>query len=203
MRANNSGITANLKDAVLLEEQRRADLPTNVAAWKRGAAAAHALREQERLETPISDDRLCELAGVPTNTITSAQTAQKSGPLSFILDKGKNKAAIVMRKRYATARRFDLARLIGDRITHHKEGRFFPATEAFTYRQKLQRAFAAELLCPVDALKERLEGDFGSEAIEDAAQHFRVSPYAVQWVLVDHKLLDFQAMSADARLQAA
>jgi Zn-dependent peptidase ImmA (M78 family) len=87
-------------------------------------------------------------------------------------------------------RRFELARLLGDRFVGAAGDRLHPATRALTFRQKWQRAFAAELLCPFDGLAEVLEGDLSDEGIESAAGRFGVSELAVRMVLVSHGLLE-------------
>lgn len=54
----------------------------------------------------------------------------------------------------------------------------------------MQRAFAAELLCPVGSLVDFLEDDFSDEAREEAAERFEVSPFAVTAVLVNNGKLE-------------
>jgi Zn-dependent peptidase ImmA (M78 family) len=73
----------------------------------------------------------------------------------------------------------------------------------YTYRQKLQRAFAAELLCPLSALEEKLGGDYLAEAREDAAHHFAVSERTVTAMLVNHRLLDRDYLDGDPEILAA
>lgn len=184
-------------DVVRLEPGRKKRLPTGVA-WQRGAEAARALRLQEHLDTPISNEHLCAMAGVPRNTLTAAH---KPSPLSFVLDEGK-KSRLVLRSKFLTGRRFAMARLIGDRALQNGDDRLFPATDAFTYRQKQQRAFAAELLCPFEPLADRLKGDFSPEAIEEAADHFKVSERTVLTLLVNHNLLDREALDPEDELAA-
>jgi len=69
-----------------------------------------------------------------------------------------------------------------------------PATRTYTYRQKLQRAFAAEFLCPFEALDDLMEGDFSDEAIQDAAAHYNVSELAVRTLLVIHNRIDQESL---------
>lgn len=47
-----------------------------------------------------------------------------------------------------------------------------PATGTFTYRQKIQRAFAGEFLSPIDALLGFLNDDLSDEKQQDAAEHY-------------------------------
>jgi hypothetical protein len=51
-----------------------------------------------------------------------------------------------------------------------------------TARQKFQRAFAAEFLCPINSLVEYLSEDFSDTALEDAALRFR---FEVQHLLFE------------------
>ena len=85
--------------------------------------------------------------------------APESVPLSFVLDRNAREARMVLRSRWQTGRRFDLARLIGDRVIV-SGGALHPATRTYTYRQKAQRSFAAELLSPFEAVDDMLAGDY-------------------------------------------
>lgn len=195
MIANQIGCDSSPRDGVRLAN--RAQLPSRgeVPAWRRGADVAQALRSQEHLDgQPISNQRLAEMAG------TRAETLDRSGDrsdLSFAIDGEGDAGRIVLRPRWETSRRFDLARLIGDRIAVNEVGRLFPATRTFTYRQKLQRSFAAEFLCPFDALDDWLEGDYSPEMQDDAAEYFNVSPLTVGTLLVNHGRIDRDELDRD------
>jgi hypothetical protein len=162
----------------------RATLP----AWRQGYHAAHSLRESEGLTPePLQDERLAELCAVSPKVLQPAARA----PLAFGLDDASHQSGrIVLRSNYPTGRRFELARLLGDRIAGRLAERLLPVTSAHTYRQKVQRAFAAELLCPFAALDDLLAGDYSEQACEDAAQHFNVSEYVVRTLLVNHRRLE-------------
>jgi hypothetical protein len=188
------GFDCTPRDAVRLS---KAHLPSfgAVAAWVRGAEAAQELRTQEQLgAASLSNKRLAELAG----TSESHLKEREVGPgFSFVLDKNIQSGRIVLRSKWEAGRRFELARLIGDRLAGGV-GTFFPATRSYTYRQKLQRSFAAELLCPFDPLMEMLRGDLSTEAIEEAAQYFAVSPLTVRTVLVNHHQIERDDIEGDA-----
>jgi hypothetical protein len=193
--AKASGFESSPRDAAHLRVPSVEALPVGVAAWRRGVAAANALREQERLGAgAISDARLCELAGV-SNVAISQQ--QKRGFLSFALDEGAMKGLVVMRSAYESGRRFDLARLLGDRIAAGADGALRPATRTFTYRQKLQRSFAGEFLCPFESLVDMIDGDYSDDMIEEAARHFHVSVLTVRTLLVNHGLLERETLTED------
>ena len=85
---------------------------------------------------------------------------------------------ISMSAKRPSSRRFGLARLMADHIASAAEDALLPATRLKTERQKFQRAFAQEFLCPFDALNEHLgypDAEMVDEfAIHDAAEHFDV-----------------------------
>lgn len=188
------------KDAVrletLLDLRRGGDVP----AWKLGARAAAALREQEHLDGEvISDQRLASMAGTSPGVLTDSN---HWGGFSFAIYEKPDKGHEVLRSKWHTGRRFELARLLGDRLLMHKESRFFPATRSHTYRQKMQRAFAAELLSPFETVEEMLGGDYSMENQRDVAEHFQVSDRTILTLLVNHHRLDRDELEGDADLVA-
>ena len=147
-------------------------------AWRVGVEAARALRRQERLDgDAVSNSRLAALGATQRATIENTQA--RTDDFSFLLHDNTHGARVALRSKWQTGRRFDLARLIGDRIFADAEP-LAPATTASTYRQQLQRAFAVELLCPFRALEDMLKGDTSDDACADAAQAFNVSPLTVR-----------------------
>ena len=169
---------------------------SNVPAWRGGAAAARALRKQENLgDGRLSSVRLTSLSGVGSEIILQPGP----GPsFSFALDDSEASGHVVLRKTdWQTNRRFEVARILGDRIFSQKES-LLPATRAQTYRQKWQRAFAAELLCPAESLIDMVDGDVSPESIESAAEEFEVAELVVKSLLADHELLDHDSIEASA-----
>lgn len=165
-------------------------------AWRLGYHAARTLREQYGLaQEPLPDKRLAELCAVSPEILQRAQRT----PLAFALDDESDQSGrIVLRSNYPSGRRFELARLLGDRIAGGLDERMIPVTSSHTYRQKLQRAFAAELLCPFEALESFLDGDYSDQAREDAAHHFKVSELTVWTLLVNNDRLERNALDDDA-----
>lgn len=168
-----------------------------VPAWQRGYQAADMLRKQQRLgQEPLTNLRLAELCGVSD---TSLQASTEGAAFAFSLnDESGNAGRIVLRSKNEQGRRFELARLLGDRIAGGFDDRLSPATRSYTYRQKLQRAFAAELLCPFQSLEAKLCGDYSPEAQEDAAYHFNVSERVVKTLLINHHRLERDLLEDDA-----
>jgi hypothetical protein len=190
------GFSCNPFESVRLRSDLAAQLPIGEAAWKRGVAAARALRDQEGLGYGvISNDRLCQLAGV---TNAAIQNRQQTGPFTFEYDTAQNQGKIVIKSRYETGRRFALARLLGDKLAGSASGPLkLAAQRSFTYRQKVQRAFAGEFLCPFEELERILDGDFSDDSIQDAAQHFKASDITVRTLLVNHRLIDRENLLVD------
>ena len=155
-----------------------------VAAWRLGVAAAHAIRQQEMLDgQPIDNERLSALAGTHAAAIDGRDAQPIS--LSFMLS-ARGRTRVALHSKWETGRRFDLARLLGDRLLGEDEP-LRPATTAYTYRQKAQRAFAAELLCPYEAVCEFLGHDRSEERCDEAAHYFNVSPWAISSLLANNE----------------
>ena len=185
--AERTGMDLHLQDAVRLHADEDGPVQGPVwgeaTAWRVGVAAARALRRQDAMDgQPIRNERLAGLAGAPTAVLD--ETARPSS-LSFVLAAG-DRAQVALRSKWETGRRFALARLLGDRLLGHVEP-LSPATRAYTYRQKAQRAFAAEFLCPYKAVCDFLGDDRSEEHRHDAASHFNVSPLAIDTVLLNNE----------------
>lgn len=158
-----------------------------------GYGIARKIRDRERLDgQPIPDTRLLALAGTTADALV--RTYRRSDGLCFALDQSGGGARLVLRSRWKTGRRFELARLIGDRVLAaradcHTET-LFPATRTYSYRQRAQRAFAAELLSPFAAVDDMLADDLSEDRQTSVAKHFGVSPMTIRTQLVNHGRLD-------------
>lgn len=154
--------------------------------WQVGVDAAQHLRKREGLGGgPMSNSRLAGLCALPPEALARQS---KSSSTAFSL-KQRGKDRIVLRSKWQAGRRFEAARLLGDALVVDAGERLRPATTAATYRQKMQRAFAAEFLCPIESLMDYLNADFSDEAQQQAAQRFKVSPLAVASQLANNGYL--------------
>ena len=188
--AGHLGQDTRPRDAVRLRDAADLKISPDVPAWVLGSRAARRLRAQEGLgDGRIFDARLASMAGVSEQAISGSEKAE-AAPISFSLDRSPNAGRVVFRSRWKTSRRFDAARLLGDRLIAGGQDFLRPATRAFTYRQKMQRAFAAELLSPFEAVEDFLRGDHSEEAREEAAAHFDVSERTILTLLVNHGRLE-------------
>jgi hypothetical protein len=160
-------------------------------AWLVGTEAAEVFRRRRGLATgPVSNASLSELAGVPQSAL---EDRAKSAEFSYLLEL-RGTSRLVLRSKWNTGRRFELARILGDVLMRKSDERLFPVTAAYTYRQRAQRAFAAELLAPFSSVCEALGTDSAMEAREEVAEHFQISELAIRTMLVNHRLLDRQAL---------
>jgi hypothetical protein len=164
--------------------------------WQRAAKLARLARRQWGFGNgPIKNKALAELLGVASKTLTDTSVVPTKIP--FALRSGNKRTLdIFFNKPLSTTRRFTISRIIGDHLNFTDREWLLPATYAKTSRQKFQRAFAQEFLCPIDALLDRIQSEEPNEdAISDAATHFHVSPLMVRTTLVNHHELDREALT--------
>jgi len=194
-RADAQGYVSNPQDVVRLAAPGNLPSPQDAPAWQLGAEAARALRRQEGLgDEALSGDRLARLAGVEASALTDTGTGSN---VSFMLDRNPTNGRLVLRSRWQTGRRFELARLLADRLVAAPDGRLHVTTRAYTYRQKMQRAFAAEFLSPFEAVDAMLDGDYSAEAQADVAEHFQVSGLTIRTLLVNHQRIERDGLDED------
>ena len=193
--ATATGFDADMNDALMLTDMTGLPMPGEAEAWRLGQQAARRLRAQEALDgQPISDGDLSIFAGTTSSTIS--RTEKHSSEISFSLDNENEDgtARLSLRSKWETGRRFELARLIGDRVLGSRTGyaaeRLSPATRTHSYRQQMQRAFAAEFLSPFRSVEEMLSGDYSEERQNDVADYFKVSPMTISTLLVNHGRVD-------------
>lgn len=90
-------------------------------------------------------------------------------------------------KRFETSQRFELARLLGDLLTYQDSNKEWLVTSDYkSSRQKAQRAFAGEFLCPIQALDDYLKGDYSETRREKAANDFHVSIQTIDTLLLNN-----------------
>lgn len=160
------------------------------APWERGAEMARRTRKLMGIaEKPLSTKELCGVLGLscaeveewrpPREQRVSLVDRQENGSLNFRL-----------RKRHPVARRFELARLLGDYLQYGNGVKsWLTSTDLRTSRQKYQRAFAAEFLSPVSGVLEFIGSDFSESMIEDAAAYFEVSTQTVESMLFNNGMI--------------
>ena len=175
-------------DAAIHLSQPVADGWGSSRAWHIGAATANAVREQAGLgNSPLDDRMLADLAGISNAAFTSDR---RTNTLSWVFYPEPDLGRVAIRSPHLTGRRFDVSRLLGDRL--FSENGFTvgeplsPATRSYSYRQKAQRAFAAELLAPWQAVQAMLGDDYSDENQEQVAGYFTVSDWTVRTEIANH-----------------
>ncbi len=171
------------------EEMRVGDTPLSgdnqapseeVSAVEIGFSAARRVRGSlSRPDGGVDNRSLAELAGV---SVSVYESPPRRPPISFTLRVNGSRDLAVLRGASVENRRFDLARLVGDRMIWG-ESPLRVSTDANTYRQKAQRAFAVELLAPAASVSARAESDSSHERLEEMARDFGVSPILIDEVL--------------------
>jgi hypothetical protein len=181
------------------EDGVKADAPVlrqwgNQAAWRIGVSVANAIRCQERLGDGVLTDRiLADLAGTTADVVNAGRPGEE---FSWVFRREGEHARVALRSKWDTGRRFELARLLGDNMfasgmTGYQEP-LSPATRSHSYRQKAQRAFAAELLSPWPAVKEMLGNDYSEENQEQVADHFSVSQMTISTLLMNNADISYE-----------
>lgn len=191
--ATRSGILVDVPQCDDIRNRVVAETAQSDIPWRRAEHAARIARETWGLDTPVSTERLCDLFGILGTRFRDPELDNRQ-PLfaGFRSHAASHKFQISLRGSRETSRRFALARLVADHITAVDDERLLPGTRANTERQKFQRAFAQELLCPFDALNEYLneESPRSDDEIDEAAQYFTVSPLTIRSTLVNKGVLE-------------
>lgn len=146
--------------------------------WQQGQSAAYALRTLWGFDfKPIKDADLADRLEI--NPATLNETTP-SAPFSLAV-KGKQdeRVGFVLSRPRHESRRFDIARLIGDYVYCEVSDPLRPATNAITIRQKFQRAFAAEFLCPSEMIRDRFsvipERNVRGDVVAELSVEYEVS----------------------------
>lgn len=157
---------------------------------QRGWELARALRTQLDLgDNPVPDARLLDLLQIPGGCLDRPPVAPERAPISLAIRQGDGDLSIIFRKCSHPSLRFEAARLLADGLLAAEQEGWLPVTRAGTARQKFQRAFASEFLCPIHALTGYLDNDLSAESFDGAGQYFGVSPLAVRSTLVNHGII--------------
>lgn len=163
----------------------------DVEPWRRAKEDARFLRQSVHVGSgAVTDDKLAGLLGLRQESIEADAHATRR-PAAILGHDDDNRVKVATRKRHPIARRFEMARLVGgfaDEIVRDGSS-WLASTDSGTVRQKYQRAFAAEFLCPIELLIGFLDGDMSDSAIEDAASEFVVSERVVEAQLINNHAL--------------
>jgi hypothetical protein len=162
-----------------------------MAPWQRGRRLADSARESLGFGgRRLTDEALAEVLQILPDDLKGSASGLPHAPMGMAVRTGKNEELkLLFRKRNRPARRFEAARFIADDLCAESGDRWLPVTDTTTARQKLQRAFAAEFLCPIESLQAYLGDEFLPEKFEEAAEYFGISEVAVKSHLANHNLI--------------
>lgn len=182
-----------LLDSTMVKELEGHRNDWNLAGppWARAEAAARVAREIWSLNgKPVQNEELAALVGADPRLLTGQVVAGVPMPAAKWTTPDRKAWNVLLKSRWEVGRRFDLCRLIADGLVAPEGELLLPATTAKTSRQKFQRAFAQEFLCPSDALLKWLGSSSpDDEDIEGAARHFDVSPLLIRSKLANKNIL--------------
>ncbi|HEO71205.1 MAG TPA: hypothetical protein ENN80_08070 [Candidatus Hydrogenedentes bacterium] len=153
--------------------------------WKLGYRYARSLRQELQVPHDPLDER--QLGGLGWNTVLVAD--RESAVLDGISsEKPDNEAGtFVVTGRREDSRRFCFARGLYEYLSSTAFPRL--VTDASTYTQKASRAFAAELLAPAEAIRQRIKGGTVSQReVEDMSTAFAVSTQVIEHQVRNHEL---------------
>lgn len=162
----------------------------STAPWQKANEIASRLRNSiDIVEEPVTDNQIYNLLGLKKSEY-EAFDPPRQRRISIAVPFGETGFKFHTRKRHPIAKRFELARFIGDYLLYGNCGDSWLAnTDLRTSRQKYQRAFAAEFLCPLSSLQAYLENDYSESAIEDASEYFKVSLQTIESILINNGLI--------------
>lgn len=164
--------------------------------WQKGSdLARHARKHWDLGAKPIRNHTLATLLNAKAAVFSDDSTVAIPMPLG-IRTKKSDTFDIYFDRPNPTTRRFAASRLLGDHLCFDNQERLLPATHARTSRQKFQRSFAQEFLCPIDALLEKIQtAQPNEDDISEAAEYFHVSPLLVRTTLVNYNQLEREALT--------
>lgn len=145
---------------------------------------------------PITNKQLFDVLGLHADSVEH-YTPENTSRASVAIPIEHSRIRFIPRKKHPTARRFEYARLLADCIFQQRDDGWLVSSDLGTFRQKYQRAFAAELLCPVEGAKQFMQGDYSESAIEDVAEHFDVSATTVTALLMNNHLIESDDFSSN------
>lgn len=168
------------------------------APWERAVHDARSLRRKMgNVKDPMPSAQLYHLLGLTSTAAGKWSLPEARLPVAVAMPADGGQLKFVPRKRNVVGQRFELARFLGEYLrSSTNERRWLASTDLGTFRQKYQRAFAAEFLCPLDALTTFLDGDFSSYAIEEAAAKFDVSEQVVSNLLLNNGYIHHHSTSS-------
>lgn len=177
-----------IADCDLIRQEHIQMLDQSSVPWQRGMQAAQIARKKWGFQHgPVTTTDMSNIFGINITDYQSVQLPVSAG----LRHRSAGSMYISLNQPRLTGRRFALARLAADHFAAPEEDKLLPLTSARTSRQKFQRAFAQEFLCPIDELIDFLGvAAPDNDDIDDAAAHFGVSPLTIRTTLVNKGVME-------------
>lgn len=186
--ARSAGAPLTVPDAATLR-RKTASVDTSLLPWERAEEAARIAKALWSLpEKPVSNEQLKELFSLKNGVLKDSSTRAPMS-VAFRHDDSEQLQA-TLTSPHEASRRFSLLRLVADHLYAPQSDFLFPVTKARTARQKFQRAFAQEFLCPSQELIEFMGKDLSDDRLDDAAVYFNVSSWLVRSTLINKGVMD-------------
>lgn len=189
--ANDSTLSSII---ALRSELRSVDTAAEVAPWERGYLVARRLRETVGIgNRPLpSFGHIASALGVAGDVLTSALVSMPEATGIYdalVATNRRNSPSFAISHRHnQAAHRFHFARGLYEFFRGDDDGPWL-VTKSLSDQQKQTRAFAAELLAPAAALRERVAStSVSADDVDDIASEFGVSPYVVHHQLENHQI---------------
>lgn len=155
--------------------------------WTVGRKMAERLRCALDAKDKIQNDTLLNLVGITTRDFQNKNNVPVIYPYSIGVRNDRHFYFNII-KDNIPGKRFQLARYISDYL-YTKAGdlkNWLVLSSGRTYRQMVQRACAAELLCPIEQILEQTDNNYSDASIQNVAKYFDVSPLVVSSQLANH-----------------
>jgi len=195
----NATLQSELKVDLSLAKELRETLETcaNKTPWQMAEEAATHLRSIIGVKMgQFKNDSLAEIFKTRWADLKSASATARE--LKYAARIGEEHSArISLQFPSEIDRRFELARQFGDAIWANNS-QFGIVSRSKTDRQKFQRAFANNLLCPVDAMQDIVDDAENQLAREEAGKRLKVRPSIVHNQLVYAGYLPFRNINQRA-----
>lgn len=166
---------------------------TGIASWEMAEKAAASVRESLNVPSgPVSNGCLRDLLGVSAHHFSHIHSFTSIPYGIRRRDLGLPTSTVALKAVRPEAKRFQLCRVLGDAIWSEDDSLGL-ISSAKSARQKFQRAFAQNFLCPSKDLLDYIGNDSPtSDDVTAAAHRFRVSERLVQLTLVNKGVIDRQ-----------
>lgn len=157
--------------------------------WEVGRKLAfNARRGINKISGPLCDQDLLEMLGAPREAFSMVTAIP--GPISLgVRESEGGISKLLFRRRNRPGQRFEAARFLAEALTSVDDDIWLPLTDRGTARQKMQRAFAAELLIPIDDLRNEFGNNFTEEKCEHLSEDYGVSELAIKSHLANHGVI--------------